>query len=79
MRVNYGREAWVILTLPAGPTVEVPGRWTDPDRITRQSSEAGYLELLGKEANALTLVELSARTGLSISVLGHARQELKQS
>lgn len=78
VRVNYGREAWVTLTLPAGPTVEVPGRWTDPDRITRQSAEAGYLELLGEEAKGLTLVELSARTGLSISVLGHARQELEQ-
>jgi len=30
------------------------------------------------DANALTLVELSARTGLSISVLGNARQELEK-
>ncbi|MBI3291857.1 MAG: hypothetical protein HYZ73_03475 [Elusimicrobia bacterium] len=86
VRVNYGREAWVTLTLPAGPTVEAPGRWTDPDRITRRSSEAGYLELLGAairqheqlDLNTLTLAELSARTGLSISVLGRARQELEQ-
>jgi hypothetical protein len=78
-------EARVTLTLPAGPAVAVPGRWTNPETVTRLSSEAGYLLLLGEalrqnehvEADALTLVELSARTGLSRELLGHARRELK--
>ena len=84
VRANPRREAWVVLTLPAGPVAEIPGQWTDPDTMTRQSSEAGYLALLGEalrqheqvDVNTLTLVELSARTGLSISLLGRARQEL---
>jgi hypothetical protein len=41
------------------------GRWTDPGTIARQSSEAGYLALVGEilrqreqvEADTLTLVE----------------------
>ena len=86
IRTHSRRQPWVSLTLPK-PTVEVPGRWTDPDVITRQSSEAGYLRLFSEvlrqrehvEADTLTLPELSARTGLSPSLLGHARQELKRS
>lgn len=86
VRVNPRREAWVTLTLPSGPTVAIPGYWTDSAAITQRTSQAEYLILLGEvlrqreqvDASALTLVELSARTGLSISVLGHARQELRR-
>ena len=54
--------------------------------LTWQSSEAGYLAVFGEavrqhegvDVNALTLVELSARTGLTTKLLGHARQELKR-
>ena len=87
IKANPTRDAWVALKLPAGPAAEIRGEWTDPDRITRQSSEAGYLAILGEalrqheqlDVDTLTLEELSARTGLSISVLGRARQELKES
>jgi len=86
VRPNPRREAWVALKLSSGPVAEIPGRWTDPDRIIRQSSEAGYLALLGEvlrqreqvDVDTLTLVELSARTGLTTKLLGHARQELKR-
>ena len=80
------RDAWVALTLPPGPAAVIPGRWTDSETITHQSSEAGYLVLLGEslrqyeqvEADTLTLVELSARTGLGTKLLRHARQELER-
>ena len=85
IKANPTRDAWVALKLPAGPVAEIPGEWTDPAPITRQSAEAGYLALLGEalrqheqvDVNALTLVELAARTGLTVKLLSHARQELE--
>ena len=85
MKANPTRDAWVSLKLPAGPAAEIPGEWTDPAAITRQSAEAGYLAVLGEalrqhegvDVNSLTLMELSARTGLTTKLLGHARQELE--
>ncbi len=54
--------------------------------ITHQSSEAGYLALLGEslrqyehvEVDTLTLAELSNRTGLGVKLLSQARQELEK-
>lgn len=87
IQIHRGRPAWVTLMLPAGPTVAIPGSWTAPETLTHQSSEAAYLALLGEalrqhesvDANTLTLVALSARTGLATDLLRRARQELAHS
>lgn len=84
VQANPRREAWVSLTVPEGPTVAMPGAFTAPDALQRQSAEASHLALLteglrqseGVDVAALSLAELSRRTGLSLSVLRHARREL---
>ncbi len=81
---THGKDAWVKLTPPEGPTLTVPTDLIGPAKITRTSAAATYLKLFGLalqqqeglQLAQLTQKELSRRTGISTSILSHARREL---
>lgn len=82
--VGYGQDAWVRLTFPDGPRVNLPMALFAPNSLTRQSEAATYLAFLdvalrkegGVGVQDMSLAALHERTGLTTKLLSRARQEL---
>ena len=79
----HGRDAWVQLRLPAGPTVEVPTAWFEPRTVSGERAILTYLRFLerhltteGATLRDLTIRQLADRTGLRPDRLQHARHTL---
>lgn len=74
---THGKDAWVKLTLPEGPTVTVPAGWVEPASLAGTPAAVTYLKLFdlalyrqeGLKISELTQKELAQRTGLGARIL----------
>lgn len=81
----HGKDAWVMLKLPEGPTLAVPSGWLEPAQLAGTPAAVTYLKLfelgLKKQEDLrvtqLTLVELERRTGLDARTLRRALKTMK--
>lgn len=81
----HGRNAWVTLTFPEGPTVTAPGGWFEPASLAGTRAAATYLKLFdlalqrqeGLGITQLTYKELARRTGLTVRTVRETVRALK--
>lgn len=80
VRFAFGRDAWVTLRVPPGPTVDVPPAMVSGPTFQRESAVDTYLRLVraqlaanGVPFDSLTIRDLAVRTGLHRHRLQQAR------
>jgi hypothetical protein len=81
----HGKDAWVTLTLPEGPTVTAPGGWFEPASLAGTRAAVTYLKLFDLALQRqerlgitqLTYKELARRTGLSSRTLRRTLKAMK--